>query len=543
MKQNHRNTFAIYAETMKNMLHVALILLSFLLSASASHSDVRGPRGDYVENENDAVKDGRRRTKSNSKSGAKLSGSGDFAPPGDGRCVICASGFKDNKPTALTFGYNPVGMNSQFQSASQATCQSGKYPETATLHVENKEGRTQSFEVKPGMMEFVLDGPFDSNTLFSFFSTTDQDHLENPDHLGDCTVHTSCSAPLVQGDQIGPFIVLAGGVCPPDDGMGPPGETPEECEICSPDFKNKPITALTLEYKTDGKNSKYQSDKKASCDAGPYPATVTLQIENKDGEIQTFVGVKDGSVLELEGPFDVTTDFTFVANDEFDCDIHTSCSAPLITGDQIGPFLILGGEGPIRDCEVRTDPPSENPSALPSPCPSVTPSTNPSANPSATPLVASENPSAQPSAACVPAPPPAPSNFACPPGRSNVTEISMFDDFENDTTALIGWTVGRPGKVNDSYPDTFTKFLGPCGIDDVHPSRIYSLALVPGVKNKAAFNFDFYELDRWGGDRSNGELKKSVLRSTSPGLSISRKSSLLALSPTPATTTSSARAA
>ena len=79
--QNHRNTFAIYAETiksMKNMLHVTLVLLSFFLSISASHSTVWGPRGNYVENENDAVMDGGRRTKSQSKSGVKISGNGDF---------------------------------------------------------------------------------------------------------------------------------------------------------------------------------------------------------------------------------------------------------------------------------------------------------------------------------------------------------------------------------------------------------------------------------------------------------------------------------
>ena len=200
------------------MLHVALILLSFLLSVSASHSAVRGPFGNYVESEDDAVMDGGRRT--NSKSRAKISGSGDFASPGDGRCVICSSGFKDNKPTAVTLEYNPAGMNSQFQSASKATCVGGTYPATATLYVEDKEGTTQSFEVEKGT-EFEVQGPFDSSTYFSFFSTTHEDQLGNPDHLGDCTIHTSCSAPLVQGDQIGPFVVLAGGICDGGGDMGP----------------------------------------------------------------------------------------------------------------------------------------------------------------------------------------------------------------------------------------------------------------------------------------------------------------------------------
>ena len=54
---------------------------------------------------------------------------------------------------------------------------------------------------------------------------------------------------------------------------------------------NKP-TALTLEFKIEGRNSHYQSEKKANCDAGTYPETVTLQVTKKDGTItQSFFGV------------------------------------------------------------------------------------------------------------------------------------------------------------------------------------------------------------------------------------------------------------
>ena len=197
---------------MKTMLQVALVLLSFLLSVSARHSAVRGQRGDYVENENDTVRDLRRKGKKD-KSKSKISLGGGFRF--EGSCVICSSEFNDNKPAALKLEYKPEGRNSQFQAKNEATCRAGKYPPTAKLHVENKGGTTQSFEVETGK-EFTLQGPFDENTYFSFYSTTHEDKFGNPDHLGGCTIQTSCSTPLVQGDLLGPFLILGGGDCSSD---------------------------------------------------------------------------------------------------------------------------------------------------------------------------------------------------------------------------------------------------------------------------------------------------------------------------------------
>ena len=49
---------------------------------------------------------------------------------------------------------------------------------------------------------------FQANTMFNFADGTS------------CTIHTSCSVPLVAGDQIGPFVVIAGS-----------GELGFECDI------------------------------------------------------------------------------------------------------------------------------------------------------------------------------------------------------------------------------------------------------------------------------------------------------------------------
>ena len=250
-KQQQRRQKSAFArrsiQMMKNMLQVAPILLSFLLPVSATRSTVRGPRGNYIENENDAVRDGGRRTtrkskSKKSKSKFKTSDDVGFQPP-DGRCVICSSGFKNNKPTALTLEYNPEGSNSLFQPPKKATCIGGTYPLTATVQFENKEGKTQSFVVQQGTV-LVLEGLFDSNTEFEFSDGTDI--------LRSCTIHTSCSVPLVQGDQIGPFLILGGEgpviTCdvpsnePSENPSTPPSSTPSATPTI-----NAPVAQITTQ--------------------------------------------------------------------------------------------------------------------------------------------------------------------------------------------------------------------------------------------------------------------------------------------------------
>lgn len=138
------------------------------------------------------------------------------------------------------------------------------------------------------------------------------------------------------GDQIGPFLVV-GGFNEEGEGCSgstgptlPPSPTPptvppaEECEICSRDYKNKPLS-LILEYSPQGKNSKYQNEGKASCRAGAYPPQTTVGVPAVG---QSYGPLVEGDRILLDGPFRATTEFTFVGASA--CTIHTSCSVPLV---------------------------------------------------------------------------------------------------------------------------------------------------------------------------------------------------------------------
>ena len=145
-----------------------------------------------------------------------------------GQCEICSQDDQ-TKPDYLLIEYMPQGVDSHYQDSSKASCVEGSYPTSTTLKMTNMDGDQQSFDVQLGSV-FSVGGPFDANTEF-FFSDG-----------SDCTIHTSCSAPLVAGDQIGPFKVLAGSECnignfttvPPSDPLE------KQCVICSQDYNIKP---------------------------------------------------------------------------------------------------------------------------------------------------------------------------------------------------------------------------------------------------------------------------------------------------------------
>jgi hypothetical protein len=117
----------------------------------------------------------------------------------------------------------------------------------------------------------------------------------------------------------------------------------EDCEICSRCNKVTPVSSISFKYTSAGMNSRYQSSDYATCAAGTYPSRATVTVAG-----QTFQ-VSEGTVFELLAPaggkFDANTVFTI---SEFgDCIIHLSCSAPIVAGDIIGPFEVLGKD----DCD------------------------------------------------------------------------------------------------------------------------------------------------------------------------------------------------
>ena len=116
------------------------------------------------------------------------------------------------------------------------------------------------------------------------------------------------------------------------------------CKICSPSKKVIPAF-LNIQYVSNGGNSLYQESGKASCRKGMYPSSTRLTVTNMDGD--THFDVVEGTVFKVLGPFDASTKLSFSGGFN-DCYFHTSCSVPLVAGDQIGPFKLLAG----NECNV-----------------------------------------------------------------------------------------------------------------------------------------------------------------------------------------------
>lgn len=244
------------------------------------------------------------------------------SPPPEGQCTICDKENKENKNTPITVQYIAAGKDSFYQDEGKASCVAGTYPNPAVVTVNG-----QTFNVENGTI-FTFDPEDSAETTFNIDGN-------------ECFIHTSCSVPIVVGDQIGPFLITNGAGC------GPPGDCEEECTICDSNNKDNKPKSLVLKYHTDGKTSTYQLGK-ATCEEGDYPETTTLTVQGESFEI------KDGQefTITADGKFDANTDFYFSSGPVTDCSIHTSCSVPLVTGDRIGPFEVVAG-GKCPPCKKK----------------------------------------------------------------------------------------------------------------------------------------------------------------------------------------------
>jgi len=152
-------------------------------------------------------------------------------------CDIC----RDGKPDSLRLRYELPSVTSTLQG-DKATCVEGDYPETAMLSVNGSGEIPLSIGT-----EFIITGGLETFTYFGISG------------WGICSIHTSCSVPLVPGDKIGPFLIVAEDECDPI-----PVEIPGECIICDENNKQRP-DELTLIYNSAGKNSAYQDEDRVTC--------------------------------------------------------------------------------------------------------------------------------------------------------------------------------------------------------------------------------------------------------------------------------------
>ncbi len=169
-------------------------------------------------------------------------------------------------------------------------------------------------------------------------------------------IHTSCSVPVVVGDQFGSLVIKTtvdemGGAC------GGGGFGGDDC--C--DVGDKP-NMLTLTYTGEGcgaTNTSQQPDKHGCDDysGGPNGDNQVFIIVNDDKEddqgLIWFTGSVNlneaftiASASENEDDFKSRTYFHIFSHEGGTklqrAEIHTSCSAPLVIGEQVGSILLNG---------------------------------------------------------------------------------------------------------------------------------------------------------------------------------------------------------
>jgi hypothetical protein len=180
--------------------------------------------------------------------------------------------------------------------------------------------------------------------------------------LQNLKIHTSCSAPIVPGESFGSLLLESatwstGATCDVNSGGGSGNGGPDCCDSNS----GKP-KSLVLKYNggSCSQSNTVQPTDKYSCDdygGGPNNAQ-TVYIKANEKADGTGASYFTGTV-NLDGTFTVTaTSSTFPSNTYFLIynnqggtlkqlvKIHTSCSAPIVSGDKFGSLTLLAATWP-----------------------------------------------------------------------------------------------------------------------------------------------------------------------------------------------------
>jgi hypothetical protein len=232
--------------------------------------------------------------KDGGKDGGKGGGGGggsstqEYAALLPGECEICNPTDNRVRPVSLTIQYfGGKGEVSRYQDLEHATCRDQMFPESGTI---TAYGITYTVEEgTPTIITFVGDaGKMDAETDFYF---------SDGSAVSGCFIHTSCSQPIVAGDQIGPFLILEGNECTGYCGDGSVDTSVgEECDEGATMPSEKCREDCTTPRCGDGI---LDSDMGEECDDGAAMPTDTCQDCELPFALVTFCG--DGIVDPLTG--------------------------------------------------------------------------------------------------------------------------------------------------------------------------------------------------------------------------------------------------
>jgi len=128
------------------------------------------------------------------------------APLLEDQCYICTKAIGNvpkvnERPTEIRAMYIAgTGVISRYQDGEKATCRNQTFPDSGLVEIK-EYGWSQNLTNGTIFTFFNPTGEMDANTIFTFSNGVE------------CGIHTSCSQPLVAGDQLGPILLLEANNC------------------------------------------------------------------------------------------------------------------------------------------------------------------------------------------------------------------------------------------------------------------------------------------------------------------------------------------
>ncbi|NNM17254.1 MAG: hypothetical protein HKP24_01665, partial [Croceitalea sp.] len=251
--------------------------------------------------------------------------------------------FVDGKPVALSFTYLGGGCDASNNSqGSKTECTGGVgSPQMISIIASDKED---------GSGDIYFSGDVALGESFTISNNGDNFSSELFVRINDgaeiLNIHTSCSAPLVGGEIFG-SLKFDGLVTDKGEVCGE-GDFPPPVQDCCDVVNGKPVS-LSFSYLGGGcdASNNTQGDK-TECTGGiGSPQIISVVASNKEdgsGDIYFSGDVALGDAFIISNNGDNFSSELFVRiNDGAEIlNIHTSCSAPLVSGEIFGSLKLNG---------------------------------------------------------------------------------------------------------------------------------------------------------------------------------------------------------